>query len=55
LCEPRRGVNRGEGESGEIDEEDYAALRSHGFDDEDIRHIDNISGVVSVCRTGWRI
>jgi len=29
--------------SGEIDEEDYAALRSHGFDDEDIWDIGNIS------------
>jgi uncharacterized peroxidase-related enzyme len=29
--------------SSEIDEEDYAALRSHGFDDEDIRDIGNIS------------
>ena len=29
--------------SGEIDEEDYAALRLHGFDDEDIWDIGNIS------------
>ncbi len=29
--------------SGEIDEEDYATLRSHGFDDEDIWDIGNIS------------
>ena len=29
--------------SGDIDEEDYAALRSHGFDDEDIWDIGNIS------------
>ena len=29
--------------SGEIDEEDYAVLRSHGFDDEDIWDIGNIS------------
>ena len=29
--------------SSEIDEEDYASLRSHGFDDEDIWDIGNIS------------
>jgi len=29
--------------SAEIDEEDYASLRSHGFDDEDIWDIGNIS------------
>jgi len=29
--------------SAEIDEDDYAALRSHGFDDEDIWDIGNIS------------